>query len=57
MLKYSKDTLNQKVQVSSTKEQFSKSITTGVLQIQLACKRTLWKAYEIIYNSFIIIKA
>jgi hypothetical protein len=57
MIKYSKDTLNQKVQVSHTKEQFSKSITTGVLQIQLTCKRIFWKYYEIIYKTFINITA
>jgi hypothetical protein len=57
MLKYNKGILTQKVQVSHTKEQFSKSITTGVLQIQLTRKRTFWKAYEILYKSFIIIKA
>jgi hypothetical protein len=53
----SKNTLNQKVQVSHAQEHFSKSITTGVLQIQLTRKRTFWKAYEILYKLFINITA
>jgi hypothetical protein len=50
MLKYNKDTLNQKVQVSHRKKQFIKLITKGFMQIKLTYKRTLWKAYEILYN-------
>jgi hypothetical protein len=53
----SKGTLNREFQVSQRKEQFIKSITTGVLQIQLTYKRIFWKAYEILYKSFINIKA
>jgi hypothetical protein len=57
MLRNSKGILNQKVQVSYAKEQFIISITTGVLQFQLTCKRAFWKAYEIIYKTFINTKA
>jgi hypothetical protein len=57
MLKYNRDTLDRKLQVKHGKEQFNESITTGVLQIQLTCKRTFWKAYEIIYKTFINIKS
>jgi hypothetical protein len=56
-LRNSKGILKSKVKVSYAKEQFIISITTGVLQIQLTCKRTFWKYYEIIYKTFINIIA
>jgi hypothetical protein len=38
-------------------QQLSNLIITGDLQLQMTCKKTLWKAYEIIYISYNIITA
>jgi hypothetical protein len=37
-----------------SKQQLSNLIMTGDLQLQMMCNKTLWKAYEIVYDSFII---
>jgi hypothetical protein len=36
----------------TSQQQLSNLTTTGDLQLQKMCNKTLWKAYEIIYNSF-----
>jgi hypothetical protein len=38
-------------------QQLSNLTTTGDLQLQKMCNKTLWKSYEIVYISFIIITA
>ena len=53
----SKGILKSPVKVSYAHEEFLNSITTRVLQIQMTCMRTFWKAYEILYKLFINIKA
>jgi hypothetical protein len=36
----------------TSEQQLSNLIITGDLQLQMTDKKTLWKAYEIVYNSF-----
>ena len=40
-----------------TIKRYSKLALTGDLEIQMTCNKTIWKAYEIVYNSFSNLKA
>ena len=39
-----------------TIKRYSKLALTGDLEIQMTCNKTIWKAYELVYNSFLDLK-